>query len=176
VAVGAYAMAWAAEDDRLLRRITTASYWRTPNGKAVAAVVAGWQRYAGDRPGTANRGRLLLDVSWRQPQVTDVSLGELGTDRITVRLSSAIAGAAQPGWHPVNEMTLLDWEFVRPAGQRTDPGAVLLPRTCATCGGPYHSDLDDACPHCRAPRPDTQAGWRLDRTNLTIETKPGHDN
>jgi hypothetical protein len=41
VAVGAYAMAWSAEDDRLLRRITTPGYWHTPNGKAVAAVVAG---------------------------------------------------------------------------------------------------------------------------------------
>jgi hypothetical protein len=170
VAVGAYAMAWSAEDDRLLRRITTPGFWQTPNGKAVAAVVAGWKRYAGDRPGTANRGRLLLDVSWRQPVLTNVSLGERGADRITVRLSSVITGAAQPGWHPVNEATRLDWEFVRPTGQRTDPAAVLLPRTCATCGSPYHSDLDDACPHCRTARPGTQAGWRLDRTNLTVNT------
>jgi hypothetical protein len=173
VAVGAYAMAWSAEDDRLLRRITTPGYWHTPNGKAVAALVAGWKRYAGDRPGTANRGRMLLDVSWRQPEVTNVSLGEQGTDRITVRLSSVITGAAQPGWHPVSETTRFDWEFVRPAAQRTDPAAVLLPRICATCGGPYRSDLDDACPHCRTARPDTQAGWRLDCTDLTLDTKPG---
>jgi hypothetical protein len=172
VAVGAYAMAWSAEDDRLLRRITTSGYWQAPNGKDVAAIVAGWKRHAGTRPGTANRGRLLLDVSWRQPEVTNVSLGERGADRIAVRLSSAIIGAAQPDWHPVNEATRLDWEFVRPEGQRTDPAAVLLPRTCATCGGPYHSDLDDACPHCRTARPDTQAGWRLDRTDLTLDTKP----
>jgi hypothetical protein len=171
VAVGAYAMAWSAEDGRLLRRITTPGYWHTPNGKDVAAIVAGWKRHAGDRPGTANRGRLLLDVSWRQPEVTNVSLGEQGADRITVRLSSAITGAAQPGWHPVNETTRLDWEFVRPAGQHTDPAAVLLPRICATCGGPYHSDLDNACPHCRTARPDTQAGWRLDRTDLTVDVE-----
>ena len=170
VAVGAYAMAWSAENDRLLRRITTPGYWQTPNGKAVAAVVAGWKRYARGRPGTANRGRLLLDVSWRQPEVTNVSLGKQGTDRITVRLSSAIIGAAQPGWHPVNEATRLDWDFVRPTGQRTDPAAVLLPRTCANCGSPYHSDLDDACPHCRTARPDTHAGWRLDRTDLMVDT------
>ena len=168
VAVGAYAMAWSAADDRLLRRITTPGYWHTPSGQAVAAVVAEWRRYAGPRPGTANRGRLLLDVSWRQPEVTNVSLGE--QDRITVRLSSAIIGAAQPGWHPVNETTRLDWEFVRPRGRRTDPAAVLLPRTCATCGGPYHSDLDDACPHCRTARPDTHAGWRLDRISLMPAT------
>jgi hypothetical protein len=166
VAVGAYAMAWSAEDDRLLRRITTPGYWNTPSGQAVAAVVAGWERYAGTRPGTENRGRLLLDVSWREPEVTSVSLG--GLDRITVRLSSVIIGAAQPGWHPVNETTRFDWEFVRPSGQRTDPAAVLLPRTCAACGGPYHSDLDAACPHCRTARPDTRAGWRLDRISPAL--------
>jgi hypothetical protein len=171
VAVGAFAMAWSAENDRLLRRITTPGYWQTPNGKAVAAVVTGWKNYAGARPGTANRGRLLLDVSWRQPEVTNVSLGEQGTDRITVRLSSVITGAAQPGWHPVTEATRLDWEFVRPACQHTDPAAVLLPRSCPTCGGPYHSDLDDACPYCRTPRPDTQAGWRLDRLRLTVDAQ-----
>jgi hypothetical protein len=102
-------------------------------------------------------------------EVTNVSLGEQGADRITVRLSSAIIGAAQPGWHPVNEVTRLDWDFVRPTGQRTDPGAVLLPRTCANCGSPYHSDLDDACPHCRTGRPDTHAGWHLDRTDLMVD-------
>jgi len=168
VAVGAYAMAYSAEDDRLLRRITTPGYWQTPNGKAVAAVVAGWQRYAGDRPGTANRGRMLLDVSWRRPEVTDVVLTEQGMDRITVRLAPVIVGAAQPGWHRIDEVTQFDWEFVRPAGQRTDPGSVLLPRTCARCGGPYHSDLDDACRYCHAARADTQAGWRLDRNNLVV--------
>lgn len=166
VAVAAYAMAWSAQDDRLLRRITTPGYWRTPNGEEVTALIAEWERYAGSRLGTANRGRLLLDVSWREPEVTSVSLG--GQDRITVRLSSAIIGAAQPGWHPINEATRLDWEFVRPSGQRTDPAAVLLPRTCASCGGPYRSDLDEACPHCRTPRPGTRAGWRLDRVNLTM--------
>src|SRR5580704_4816196 len=92
MAVGAYAMASSAENDRLLRRITTPGYWQTPNGKAVAAVVAGWQRYAGDRPGTANRGRMLLDVSWRRPEVTDVVLTEQGMDRITVRLAPVIVG------------------------------------------------------------------------------------
>ena len=168
VAVGAYAMAYGAEDDRLLRRITTPGYWQTPNGKAVAAVVAGWQRYAGDRPGTANRGRMLLDVSWRRPEVTNVDLAEQGMDRITVRLASVIVGAAGSGWQRIDEATQFDWEFVRPAGQRTDPGSVLLPRTCARCGGPYHSDLDDACRYCHTARADTQAGWRLDRNYLVV--------
>ena len=170
VAVGAYAMAHSAEDDRLLRRITTSGYWQTPNGKAVASAVAGWQRYAGDRPGATNRGRMVLDISWRRPEVKSVALGDQGMDRITVRLALVIVGAAGPAWQRTDEVTRFDWEFVRPAGQRTDPGAVLLPRTCADCGGPYRSDLDDACPFCHAARPDTQAGWRLDRTYLVVGT------
>jgi len=64
----------------------------------------------------------------------------------------------------------LDWEFVRPAGHRTDPEAVLLPRTCASCGGPYRSEFDDACPYCHAPRADSQAGWRLDRNYLVVDS------
>jgi hypothetical protein len=59
------------------------------------------------------------------------------------------------------------------SSQRDDPAAALLPRICATCGGPYRSDLDDACPHCHTARPDTQAGWRLDHTDLTLDTEPG---
>jgi hypothetical protein len=153
IAVGAYAMAHSAQDDRLLRRITTSGYWQTPNGKALAAGVAEWQRYAGDRPGAANRGRMVLDISWRQPEVKRVALGDQGMDRITVRLASVIAGAAGPGWQRTDGVTRFDWDFVRPAGQRTDPAAVLLPRTCAGCGGPYRSDLDDACPYCHAARP-----------------------
>jgi hypothetical protein len=170
VAVGAYAMAHSAEDDRLLRRITTPGFWQTPNGKAVAAAVAEWQRYAGDRPGTTNRGRMVLDISWRQPEVKNVALGDQGMDRITVRLASVIAGAAGPDWRRTDEVTRFDWDFVRPAGQRTDPRAVLLPRICGDCGAPYRSDLDDACPYCHAARPDTQAGWRLDGMYLVVGT------
>jgi hypothetical protein len=170
IAVGAYAMAHSAQDDRLLRRITTSGYWQTPNGKALAAGVAEWQRYAGDRPGATNRGRMVLDISWRQPEVKRVALGDQGMDRITVRLASVIAGAAGPGWQRTDEVTRFDWDFVRPAGQRTDPRAVLLARTCADCGGPYRSDLDDACPYCHAARPDTQAGWRLDGMYLVVGT------
>ena len=170
LAVGAYAMAHSAQDDRLLRRITTSGYWQTPNGKAVAAAIAEWRRYAGDRPGAANRGRMVLDISWRQPAVKNVVLGDQGMDRITVRLALVIAGAAGPGWQRTNEVTRFDWDFVRAAGQRTDPGAVLLPRICADCGGPYRSDLDDACPYCHTARPDTQAGWRLDGMYLVVGT------
>lgn len=169
MAVGAYAMAFAAEDDQLLRRITTPGYWETGNGKEIAGVVAEWRHYAGDRPGSTNRGRVLLDISWRQPQITNVAAGDHGVDRITVRLGSVMVGMIRHGWQRLEYATLLDWEFVRPAGQRTDPGAVLLPRTCPHCGGPYRSDLDAACPHCRAARPDTQAGWRLDRTYLVVD-------
>jgi hypothetical protein len=124
----------------------------------VAAVVAGWQRYASDRPGTANRGRMLLDISWRQPEVTNVALGAQGMDRITVWLASVIVGAAGAVWDRIDEVTQFDWDFVRPAGQRTDPGAILPPRTCAGCGAPYRSDLDDACPYCHAARADTRPG------------------
>jgi len=169
MAVGAYAMAVAAEDDRLLRRITTPGYWETGIGKEIAGSVAEWRQYAGDRPGSTNRGRVLLDISWRQPQITDVAVGDHGVDRITVRLGSVMVGRIRHGWQRLESATLLDWEFVRPAGQRTDPGAVLLPRTCPHCGGPYRSDLDAACPHRRAARPDTQASWRLDRTYLVVD-------
>jgi len=93
-----------------------------------------------------------------------------GMDRITVRLASVIAGAAGPGWQRTDGVTRFDWDFVRPAGQRTDPRAVLLPRTCADCGGPYRSDLDDACPYCHAARPDTEAGWCLDGMYLVVGT------
>ena len=170
IAVGAYAMAHSAQDGRLLRRITTPGYWQTPNGKALAGGMAEWQRYAGDRPGATNRGRMVLDISWRQPEVRTVALSDRELDRITVRLALVIAGAAGPGWRRTDEVTRFDWDFVRPAGQRTDPGAVLLPRTCASCGAPYRSDLDDACHYCHAVRPDTQAGWRLDGMYLVVGT------
>jgi hypothetical protein len=111
---------------------------------------------------------MVLDISWRQPEVKSVALGDQGMDRITVRLALVIAGAAGPGWRRTDEVTRFDWDFVRPAGQRTDPRAVLLPRTCGDCGAPYLSDLDDACPYCHAARPDTQAGWRLDRMYLVV--------
>jgi predicted lipid-binding transport protein (Tim44 family) len=170
LAVGAYAMAVSAEDDRLLRRVTTPHYWQTTNGKAVAAMVANWKRYAGERSGATNRGRLLLDISWRQPEIRYVSTGEDQVDRITVRLASVIVGAIRLGWQRTDEASQLDWDFVRPSGQKTDPYAVILPRTCSTCGSPYGSDFDDACPHCHAPRPGTQAGWRLDGTHLVIDS------
>lgn len=112
MAVGAYAMAIASQDDRLLRRITTPRYWQTPNGKAVADSIAQWKRYAGGRSGTTNQGRVLLDVSWRQPEVTEVALGEQGMDRITVRLGSVIIGAIRQSWRPLEAATLLDWDFV----------------------------------------------------------------
>jgi predicted lipid-binding transport protein (Tim44 family) len=166
VAVGAYAMAHSAEDDRLLRRVTTPGFWQTPNGKDVAAIVANWQRYAGSRPGAANRGRMVLDISWRRPEVTNVALAEQGMDRITVRLASLTVVVA--GGQRIDEATQFDWEFVRTAGQRTDPRSVMLPRTCARCGGPYHSDLDDACRYCHTARPDSQASWRLDRNYLVV--------
>jgi hypothetical protein len=52
VAAFAYALAWSAEEDRLLRRVATPEFWQTTNGKAVASSVATWRRYAGDRPGS----------------------------------------------------------------------------------------------------------------------------
>ncbi len=87
MAVGAYAMAVAAMDDRLLRRIATPGYWQTTNGKALAAGIAEWRRYASGRPGPANQGRVLLEASWREPEVRDVVLGEQGIDRIPCGLA-----------------------------------------------------------------------------------------
>jgi predicted lipid-binding transport protein (Tim44 family) len=170
LAVGAYAMAIAAEDDRLLRRITTPRYWQSGEGEAVAAAVAGWKRYAGERSGATNRGRVLFDLSWRQPEVRDVSLGDNGVDRITVRLASVIIGAVRMGWVRNDAVTRLDWEFVRANGEKTDPYAVMVPRACATCGAPYQSDFDHVCPHCQAPRPETNTGWRLDCSYLVLES------
>jgi hypothetical protein len=169
VAVGAYAMALSAQDDRLLRRYATPGYWQSTSGKEIADGVASWRRHAGARPGSTNQGRVLLDVSWREPQVWNVTLGEQGMDRITVRLAAVMIGAIRHGWQRLEAATHADWEFVRPAGQQTDTGAVMVPRTCHRCGGPYRSDLDDTCPHCGAARPDTQAGWRLDRTYLVVD-------
>ena len=127
------------------------------------------RRHAGNRPGATNRGRLLLDVSWRQPEITDVDLGDAGVDRITVRLASLIIGASQPGWGRIDEASRLDWEFVRPTGQKTDPAAVLVAQTCSGCGGPYRSDFDDTCAHCQAPRPDGQGGWRLNSNYFVVD-------
>lgn len=69
----------------------------------------------------------------------------------------------------------LDWDFVRHAGRTTDPGAVLQRRMCAKCGGPYRSEINTACGHCHTPRADAQAGWRLDRNYLVVQTsRRGH--
>jgi len=170
LAVGAYAMAISAEDDRLLRRITTPHYWQTGEGEAVAAAVAGWKRYAGDRSGATNRGRALFDLSWRQPEVRDVSIGDSGVDRITVRLAAVIIGAVRAGWVRNDQVMRLDWEFVRASGEKTDPYAVVLPRVCATCGAPYQSDFDQVCPHCHARRLDAGTGWRLDCSYLVLDS------
>ncbi len=175
VAVGAYAMAQMGADDRLLRRISTPGFWQTQYGKQINEGIAKRDRYLRDHPETANSGRLILDVSWREPAVQEVALGERGMDRITVRLASVfIVVMLIPATHPtsirVDAATQLDWDFVRPAGSKTDPEAVLQPRTCASCGAPYRSEVDDACAYCHAPRADAQAGWRLDRNYLVVET------
>jgi hypothetical protein len=176
VAVGAYAVAQLGRDDRLLRRIATPGFWGTHHGKMIAGLVATERRRASHRADTSHRGPAMLDVSWRQPVVQDVALSQRGMDRITVRLASVFIGAIPAaGPNPsalrrFDAATQLDWEFVRPAGHRTDPEAVLLPRTCASCGGPYRSEFDDACPYCHAPRADSQAGWRLDRNYLVVDS------
>jgi hypothetical protein len=102
--------------------------------------------------------------------VQEVVLGQRGVDRITVRLASVFIGAAMPGWYRVDSATELDWDFVRPASSKTDPGAVLQPRACARRGAPYRSEVDDACAYCHTPRADAQAGWRLDRSYLVVQT------
>ena len=175
LAVGAYAIASMAADDRLLRRITTPGFWVTPLGKQIASSAGRLQRYTKQTPnGTTVAGPLILDAGWRQPVLTKVVLGEQGVDRITVRLGTIGVGATDAaGWRLVDSVVDRDWDFVRPSGQKTDPGAVMLSRTCEKCGGPFRSDIDDACPYCHAPRADAQAGWRLDRNYLVVDTGGG---
>jgi hypothetical protein len=169
VAVGAYAVAQMGYDDRLLRRITTPGFWQTHYGKLITELIAQRQRYARNQPSSGMNSRLILDVSWRQPALQSVALGERGLDRITVRLASVSVGAAMPGWYRTDMVTQFDWDFVRPAGRKTDPGTVLMSRLCANCGAPFRSQLEDACLYCHAPRADAQAGWRLDRNYLVVE-------
>jgi hypothetical protein len=175
VAVGAYAMAQMSASDRLLRRITTPGFWQTHNGRQIAEGIAKRNRQLRDHPQEANGGKLILDVSWREPAVQAVALGDHGVDRITVRLASVfivalLISSTPPRSMRIDAATELDWDFVRPAGSKTDPDAVLQPRTCASCGAAYRSEVDDACAYCHAPRADAQAGWRLDRNYLVVHT------
>jgi hypothetical protein len=167
VAVGAYAVALQGSDDRLLRRITTPGFWQTHNGKVVVQTLAQRQRYARKQP---RSGVVILDVGWRQPTLQSVALGEKGLDRITVRLASVAVVAIAPGRHRTHMATQFDWDFVRPTDQKTDPGTVLMSPACANCGAPFRSQLEDACAYCHAPRADAQAGWRLDRNYLVVES------
>ncbi|HTZ27921.1 MAG TPA: hypothetical protein VMC83_28250 [Streptosporangiaceae bacterium] len=169
VVVGAYAMAQMGKDDRLLRRITTPGFWQTVSGRGITNGIAQHERLLRKHPESARSSVLTLDVSWRQPVVQAVALGERGVDRITVRLASVFIGLG-PDRKRVDMATQLDWDFVRPASTKTDPGAVLQPRTCASCGAPYRSEMDGACAYCHAPRADAQAGWRLDRNYLVVQT------
>lgn len=170
VAVGAYAMAQMSRDDRLLRRITTPGFWQTFNGKMIRQLITERDQMAKKHPDRPTSTFVALDVSWRQPVVQEVALGQHGVDRITVRLASVFIGARMPGWCRVDSATELDWDFVRPAGAATDPAAVLQRRTCAKCGGPYRSEMDTVCAYCHTPRADAQAGWRLDRNYLVIQS------
>jgi hypothetical protein len=140
IAVGAYAMAHSAQDDRLLRRITTSSYWQTPNGKALAAGMAEWQRYAGDRPGATNRGRMVLDISWRQPELKDVALDRRGggaglaADRRGYAVRLGLRPARGPNDRPgsrvaPSDMRRLRWPLPFRSGRRLS----LLP-----CGPARH--------------------------------------
>jgi hypothetical protein len=174
VAVGAYALAQMGNSDRLLRRITTPGFWQTHNGKQIAEAIAKRSRQPRD-PQEANSGKLILDVSWREPAVQAVALGDHGVDRITVRLASVfivvmLIPSTTPRSMRIDAATELDWDFIRPAGSKTDPAAVLQPRTCASCGAAFRSEVDDACAYCHAPRADAQAGWRLDRNYLVVQT------
>jgi len=119
VAVGAYTTAQFGRDDRLLRRITTTGFRGTHHGKMITELVAE-RRRASRRTDTSNRGPAMLDVSWRQPVVQDVALGQQGVDRITVRLASVFigatpaAGANPPGLRRIDAATQLDWESCGP--------------------------------------------------------------
>jgi hypothetical protein len=167
VAVAAYAVAQMAADDGLLRRITTPGFWQTHHGKAITERITPRQRDGSSRPRGVNLQR-LLDVSWRQPVLQSVVLGERGLDRITVRLASVWVGFGLQ--HRIDMATQFDWDFVRPAGAKTDRGTVLLSAACASCGAAFRSQIEDACAYCHAPRADAQGGWRLDRNYLVMET------
>ena len=64
-----------------------------------------------------------------------------------------------------------DWEFVRPATERSGDDDGVAGRRCSQCGSPFRTDLDVACRACKAPRPSVGAGWKLDRSWLVVDTE-----
>ena len=60
----------------------------------------------------------------------------------------------------------------RPGGRAAAPRVRELrcPVPVRSCGAPFRSEMDGARAYCHAPRADAQAGWRLDRNYLVVQT------
>jgi len=53
---------------------------------------------------------------------------------------------------------------------RPHEGREPAPGTRPSSGDASRSEMDSACAYCHAPRADAQAGWRLDRNYLVVQT------
>ena len=133
--------------------------------------MAGCEHYEGERSGATNRGRRLLDVSWRRPEIRDVSIGENEVERLTVRLASAFVGAVRPGRRPDRRCVATRLVFSTADGQKKDPYAVFLRRTCSTCRSPYRSVFEDVGPDCHAPTLRLDGAWTARSLSLTAGKK-----
>ena len=95
-------------------------------------------------------------------------LANAGAARSLVSVAASVGGAmaARMNDAPVDVSWVsgtgrFDLTFVRPAGARTDPSAVLASRACTACGAAYRSEFAVACSHCGAERPLPWGLWRL---------------
>ena len=96
------------------------------------------------------------------------SLANVGAAGSLVSVAASLGGAMAATMNdaPVDVSWVsgtgrFDLTFVRPAGTRTDPSAVLASRTCTVCGATYRSEFAVACSHCGAERPLPWGLWRL---------------
>ena len=89
----------------------------------------------------------------------------------TITLVANVAGGSGAGFGLGPLITLDEAEF-RHVLEVNVIGTWLVARACASCGAPFRSQLEDACPYCHAPRADAQAGWRLDHNYLVVESVP----
>jgi len=79
--------------------------------------------------------------------------------RMALRALSAMQGnplvALEVVWSPAEEnvrMSTAEQESLSPELSRLDTGSAAGRVFCASCGGPYATELGE-CPHCGAPRP-----------------------
>jgi hypothetical protein len=97
-------------------------------------------------------------------------------DLSAMRQLQAQRATGTPALPPVDSARIgtegwYDFGFTRSVQARSSPGDGTAERRCATCGAPYRSDLDLACPNCRAERSTPEGGWKLDRSWLVVDTE-----